>query len=748
MSKILLVTAASGALLLYGARDALPTTAGHTAPMQPVARKVDSADTYFGVRIVDPYRWMEAEPEPEFHDYVQQQTGYTQSLLSRIAGRAALGRDIEAADTAATRISGMTVDGEALFYLKRAPEDELAKLVLRNTAGGAETVLVDPAALGVADHHAEIDQFAPSMDGAYIAYGLSEGGSEKSVLHIMDVQHRSDLPETIDRAEFANVSWRPDGKGFYYARLGLQAASAPAADRYNHMAVYQHMLNSQPADDQLILSSDRLPFPFKAAQAFPQIVITPQSDYALAMISDGVSPEVAIYAARLTELGMHPAPWMQIATQQDGVTGAAIRGSLIFLLTHKDAPRFKVVVGDLADGSAFSSRVVMPQGNGVITGIAAASDALYVGERRGMETHVERLDYNQAKADEIRMPFPGTVDAGNGGLVADPRVPGAVFSLQSWVRPVQWLHYDTAKQVVADTGIVPKFTRDLSAYKVVETSAVAKDGTHVPLSVISRSDLAMDHSRPTLLAGYGAYGISLDPEFRPGILPFLDRGGVYAVAHVRGGGEFGQPWHDAGKLATKQNTITDFLACAQALIDSGYTDHAHLAGTGTSAGGITIGGAITADPAMFGAALIRVGATDALRDELQENGPSNIPEFGTFKDRAQFGYLRAMDAYLNVKDNTAYPAVLLTGGFDDPRVAVWEPAKMQARLQAASSSGKPVLLRVDFDAGHGIGSTRTQADAEQADDLSFLLWQMGEKGFELQDEAAMAKARKSARKRH
>jgi prolyl oligopeptidase len=235
----------------------------------------------------------------------------------------------------------------------------------------------------------------------------------------------------------------------------------------------------------------------------------------------------------------------------------------------------------------------------------------------------------------------------------------------------------------------------------------------------------MDGSHPTWLNGYGSYGITLDPTFRPTWLAFLEKGGVLAVAHVRGGGEYGEDWHNSGRMLTKQHTIDDFLACAQYLIENKYTSTPKLAGEGTSAGGITIGGAITQRPDLFAAALIRVGDSDSLRSELMESGPANIPEFGTVKDPDGFKGLFGMDAYQHVKPNTAYPAVLLTTGVNDPRVAPWQAAKMTARLQASTDSGKPVLLRVDYDAGHGMGSTKSQRDIEFADEVAFLMWQFG-----------------------
>jgi prolyl oligopeptidase len=252
----------------------------------------------------------------------------------------------------------------------------------------------------------------------------------------------------------------------------------------------------------------------------------------------------------------------------------------------------------------------------------------------------------------------------------------------------------------------------------------------VPLSIIYKRGIRLDGSHPAWLEGYGAYGITLDPTFRPTMLASLERGGIFAVAHVRGGGEYGEDWHVGGQKLTKQHTIDDMIACAQYLIEHKYTSPQHLAGEGTSAGGITIGGAITQRPDLFGAALIRVGDSDSMRSELMASGPANIPEFGTVKDKDGFKALYAMDAYQHVKADTNYPAVLLTTGANDPRVAPWQAAKMAARLQASTTSGKPVLLRVDYDAGHGMGSTKSQRDEELADELAFLFWQLGAPDFQ------------------
>jgi prolyl oligopeptidase len=281
-----------------------------------------------------------------------------------------------------------------------------------------------------------------------------------------------------------------------------------------------------------------------------------------------------------------------------------------------------------------------------------------------------------------------------------------------------------------DTGLQPPWPIEFANIESEEVTASSIDGTDVPLSIIHKHGINMDGSHPALLIGYGAYGISIEPRFDPALLVWVERGGVLGFAHVRGGGEYGEDWHQGGMKSTKIHTIEDFIGCAQYLVSRQYTSPSLLAGEGTSAGGILIGGAITRRPDLFGAALDRVGVSNALRFEQSQGGPANVPEFGTVKEEAGFKALYEMDAYQHVFSNVRYPAVLVTTGINDPRVPVWEPAKFAARLQASTASDKPVLLRVDYDAGHGLGSTRSQREVQLADELSFLLWQFGDPEFQ------------------
>ncbi|HEY1628209.1 MAG TPA: prolyl oligopeptidase family serine peptidase [Tepidisphaeraceae bacterium] len=361
----------------------------------------------------------------------------------------------------------------------------------------------------------------------------------------------------------------------------------------------------------------------------------------------------------------------------------------------------------------------------VISSMQSARDALYVSLLDAGLNRVARLAYDSpGKLESIEIP-PGFSSASLDSASND--TDGALIWTDSWIRGGQLCGVDPQTHHLIDSNLQPpgKFD-DMPGFTAEEMLVPSYDGVKVPLSILHKTDITLDGSHPTLISGYGAYGLSETAYFSPSRLAWLERGGVLAIAHVRGGGEYGEAWHRAGQKLTKPNTWKDFVACGEYLIQQRYTMPSKLAGAGGSAGGILIGRVITERPDLFAAALIQVGCSDMLRFETTTNGVPNIPEFGSVKTRDGFGGLLEMSAYAHVQDGVKYPAVLLTHGINDPRVAPWNSAKMCARLQAASASGKPILLRIDYDAGHGIGSTRSQHENELADQFAFLLWQMGE----------------------
>jgi prolyl oligopeptidase len=736
---------------MAGARSTAAASAPRTAivaPAQPVTDHIGPDS------VTDNYRWMEDTAAPGLQSYLHAASEAAAAVIGRIGGRERLVRDLTTLDAPAVTISALTPDGETVYYLKRGPTDDVARLMLRRAAGGAEKLLVDPETVPDARPHSEIDQFVPSLDGNFVAYGLEDSGPDSSILRIYDATRNVTLPERIDGARFAQLTWRPDSAGFYYTRAVAPAAprdaqaakgspagkdsSAGKADLHywGHLGVFMHMLGTDTATDVMVLDGARLPFAFAGTDAIPRLLIPPASDNALAIVSDGVSPSLVVATVPLSQLGEQPAPWQMVAAQADGVTQVVTSGSLAFLLTSSGAPTLRVATEDLADPGFEHSRTVVAASGGVITGIAAAQDALYVARRQGAAMELLRLDYRDTKPQPVRLPFAGTiapvygVGAARewGGLVADPRSPGALFSLQSWAHPLAWERYDTHGAKVVDTGLLADPKVDPAQYDTVEMQAVAADGTKIPLSVVSRKGVALDHARPTLVAAYGSYGYAYDARYYPLALAWADQGGVFAVAHVRGGGELGEAWHQAGTLARKMTAATDMLACANALIQAGYTDRAHLAGMGTNAGALAVGNAITRDPGMFRAVVIRAGLTNPLRVQDLPGQEINLLELGDVHIPLQQEAVLSVDPYAQVKDGLPYPAVLLTTSANDAREPVWESAKMAARLQAATTSGRPVLLLVAFDQSVA-GPTQAQLDAEEADDMAFLLWQLEVPGF-------------------
>jgi prolyl oligopeptidase len=694
-------------------------------PQTPV-REV--TEDYFGTKVTDPYRWLENTSSPEVVSWMKQQNDYTRELLAKIPGRDQLLARIKSLDNAGIVVSGLQVWGGHYFYFKTDPGSDNRKLYVRDTETSPERLLVDPEKLTTADgKHFSIDYFQPSLDGRYVGYGISPGGSEASVLHVIETATGAALPDVIDRAEFGQPTWLPDNKSFFFTRLQKTGPNDPPTAKYQKLRVYRHVLGSDPEKDPQVFGYDFIPSVKVTQDDFPVLIYSPGAPNALVgLVIHGVKNEKDIYVTHFTDLPTASTSWAKVADDSADINNLDIHGDDLFLLSHKDASRFKVLRTSLSHPDLATASVAVPASEAVIVNIAAAKDGLYVQDLDGGIGKLRRLSYGSAKTESVKLPFEGAIQS----LVTNPTQPGAWMELVGWTKSPLWYSLDAKSMKLADTHIVPPSPVDFSAITSEEVKAKSADGTMVPLSIIHRKDMRMDGSNPTWLEGYGSYGITLDPGFRPTWLAFLERGGVFAVAHVRGGGEYGEDWHNAGRQLTKQHTIDDFIACAEYLIEHKYTSPQKLAGEGTSAGGITIGGAITQRPDLFAAALDRVGDSDSLRSELMESGPANIPEFGTVKEPDGFKGLYAMDAYQHVKPNTPYPAVLLTTGVNDPRVAPWQAAKMTARLQASTSSGKPILLRVDYDAGHGLGSTKSQRDSELADEVAFLFWQFGVPDFQ------------------
>jgi prolyl oligopeptidase len=699
-------------------------------PGLPVAAVRNVPETFFGTTVDDPYRYFEDTKAPEVAAWMKAHSDHALATLKRIGGRDALRRRLEEIDASASaRVAEVQrCPGDWLFYQRRGARDDQFKLCVRQGLQGAERVLFDPEALKKATGtpHA-INWYSASPDGRRVALGVSAGGDEDASMRVLDVKTGRRLGPVIERTQFGGISWSRDGRQIYFHRLQALKKGAPPTDKYQRsMACVMPVGGNEASIRVLLRAGDKAPIDIPATE-FPVIEILPDGR-AIASVMDGVSPEFAAWHSTEAAIRAGQPAWTRLCGKEDAVTSMALMGDRVYAMTHRGAPRYRLVGGRLAGFDTATAATLVPESARVLGSLAAAADAVYFDVRDG---NVKRL-FKLAPADgaapqEVALPVLGSFSLAG----VDPTLPGVLVDLQSWTRARQIFAVGTDGRV-ANTGLQPSGPFDAPG-NVTATEVMVKshDGAMVPMSIIHRNGTPLDGSNPTILYGYASYGITEEPFFSPSRLAWMDAGGVFAVANPRGSGVFGKDWHEAGKQATKPNTWRDFIACAEHLVAEKWTRPSRLAIWGGSAGGILVGMAMAERPDLFAVVMPGVGCMDMVRAETTPNGVPNIPEFGSRRTEPGFRALLAMSTYHAIRDGVKYPAVLLTHGVNDPRVEVWNTTKAAARLMAASTSGRPVLMRLDYASGHGIGDTKAQVLDERADTFAFVLWQTGMPGWEL-----------------
>jgi prolyl oligopeptidase len=695
------------------------------APVRPVTEE------YFGQKVVDPYRYMENLKDPEVQKWLKEQDDYTRAVLGRIPGRAVLlGRIKELDQSAPYRVFDVQrMRGEKYFYQKRMANENVSKLYVRDGLNGPEKLLVDPERL-ITDPqtHYTLNYYVPSLDSRYVAYGISQGGSEDASIHVLDALTGRDMGESIDRSWYGGIVWMPDSKSFLHIRFQEMKPGMDAKERRLKSRVYLHRVGTGADEDVAVFGYGVNPdIPLEPSDS-SSVFIDPRTTYAVACVYHGFENDMSCFSASAAEVGSPDIKWQKLFDEKEKITGVDFREDDLYLLSHKNAPRSRVLRTTFSHPDIANALEVIGPGQAVINSVFAGTDALYVFESDGPTDKLLRMPYKGGAVEQVKLPTDGNVSIGGG----DPAVAGFVLYQESWTQSYKIYQYEAASKRVVDLGLQPAGPFDApSDLEAMEVKVRSYDGEMVPLSIVEKKGTKTDGSHPTLLGGYGAYAIKEGPFFDPRWIAWLERGGILAFAHVRGGGEYGEEWHEAGMLNKKPNTWKDFIACAEYLREKGYTASERMAGQAGSAGGILIGRAFTERPELFAAALDDVGLSDMIRDMFSPDGPLNVPEYGSLENAEGFRNLQEISAYYHVKDGEKYPAILLTTGINDPRVVPWEPGKMAARLQAATGSGKPVLLRVDYQGGHGgIGATRAQYEELLADQWSFLLWQFGVPGFQ------------------
>jgi prolyl oligopeptidase len=678
------------------------------APVKPVT------ETLWGRKITDDYRYMEAL-DPSTIAWMKAQGAYTRSVLDGIKPLAQLKTQVAKFSASFGLIQGYVHFGARAFYEERRPGSDNFDLMVSDGAGVRR--IVDVAALRMANGGKPfaINFFLASPDGNKVAVGISEGGSEDASITVYDAAGGARLGGPIDRAQFGATSWSDDSNLLYFIRLQKTAANAPPTDKYLNATADAWDLKSEPF---AILGSSLRHGPAITPVEAPAIAISVGAPMAAALAINGVQNELAMWLAPAAKVSDPKVTWTKFISREDEVTNVDMRGAEIFLLSHKGSPTFQVLSVRAGEPLASAKILVPARADRVIEGIHAGSDALYVLARHGAYSRLLRMPAGSASIEEVTLPFPGHIDE----AFTDPRTAGVTIQLSSWVVPPTEYIFNPADKSFRDLKVGVRGDIAASDYIVSDLSAKAADGTMVPLSLVQPK--AAKGAQITLVEAYGSYGISNLADFSIRRAVAMRKGITYGVCHARGGGELGERWRLGGKDANKHNTWGDLIACSEYLIARGITTPAQLFIIGGSAGGITVGRSLTERPDLFAGVIDLVPAANTLRAEFTAGGPANIPEFGTITNEAGLANLYEMDSIQHIKKGTQYPAVMITTGLNDPRVAPWEPGKFAAALEA-SGTAKPVLLRIDAEAGHGIGSTKTQSDDLSADTIAFVLWRAG-----------------------
>ncbi len=700
-------------------------------PAAPVRNVVD---TYFGVRVDDPYRYMESVQDPLVATWMKAQSDYTNTMIQSIPGRKTLLSRVQELDdsVAATTLSVSWLPNGRVFYVQTRPGDNQAKLYARAKINGPERLIVDPDEISRrSGRTVSLHFYVASPTGRYVAYGLSDSGSEQVYMSVMHVATGHVLGPAVDRtsanAVGTKLKWLPDETGFFFNRKQELKPGMPATDKYLNSNAYFFRIATSAPDSQPVFGNGNPAAPRLEPDEFPFIVLPPSSDYVLALSHYGVRNQISLYTARRSELRTAHIRWRPIVTQADNVVDFAVYRDELYLVSGKGAPRYRVLRTSLSHPDLAKAAVVVPQSKAVVSAIEAAADGIYVKLIDGGPSRLLRIAYRSQIAERIALPFEGSLRLAH----TSSGKKGAVVELAGWVRSPHLYYYDPNTKQLHNLGLQPVDSSDArSDLTAEEVNVRSHDGVEIPLSIVHKRGLALDANNPTILTGYGAYGFLQEPRYSPNWLAWFERGGIYAIAHVRGGGEYGEEWHLAGRGESKHNSWKDFIACAEYLVARGYTKPEHLGIQGTSAGGILVGRALTERPDLFAAAVPTVGVLDAIRLELTPTGSANAAEYGSSKTEAGFRGSLEMSAYYHVREGIPYPGVLLVQGVNDPRVLAWQSTKMAARLQAATTSARPILLRLDYDAGHGVGSSTLQRRLQFVDTLTFMLWQFGDPEFQ------------------
>jgi len=690
--------------------DSIPSS---TQDGPPKAKVIPVEDTVQGHKIIDRYRYLENPNDPETKLYIENEAKYTRSILGPLPGRdrinARLSQLLEIGTVGAPQMGG-----QYYFHTRREGNQNQPILYVREGLEGQDRVLVDVNKMS-SDGTVALDWWFASDDGKYVAYGTSPSGSEESTLHIAETATGKVLPDTIDRTRFASIAWMKDSSAFYYTRHPKKG-EVPEGEEVYHVKVFFHRMGTDPAKDPLIFGEGRNP------QDIPQVNLSEDDRWLLIDVGEGWT-KTEMY---LKDLQSEEPP-LEITTGKDFLYGADFFQGKLYITTNEDAPHYRVFVADATNAKRENWKEIIAQSDAVLQNASVTGGKLLVQYEHNATSELKLFSLDGKKLADISLPAIGSVFSTSGRYDRNE----IFFGFQSFTVPpsIYRVQLDDIKSGLWAKVDAPSI--DPSGYDVQQVWYASKDGTKVPMFVVSKKGTEKNGKNPTLLTGYGGFNISLTPAFNRSMYLWMEHGGVYAVANLRGGAEFGEDWHRAGMLEKKQNVFDDFIAAGEYLIAQRYTDKDHLAIQGGSNGGLLMGAMITQRPDLFRAVVCQVPLLDMLRYQNFQIAKLWIPEYGSSDDPKQFEWLYAYSPYQHVKPGQEYPAILFMTGDTDTRVDPMHAKKMAALMQADAKNGssreRPILLRIDIKAGHGQGKPVAKQIEESTDMYSFLFWQLGVK---------------------
>jgi prolyl oligopeptidase len=679
----------------------------------PKAKVEPVEDIVQGHKIVDRYRYLENPNDPDTKLYVEQELSYTRSILDPLPGRRTINARLSQLLEIGT-VGAPQMGGKYYFHTRREGNQNQPVLYVREGLKDADRVLVDVNKMS-SDGTVALDWWFAADDGRYVAYGTSQSGSEESTLHIVESATGKVLPDTIDRTRFASLAWMKDSSAFYYTRHPRKG-EVPDGEEVYHVKVFYHEIGSDPTKDLLIFGEGRNP------QDIPNLTLSEDNRWLLIDVSEGWTKS-EMYLQDLQSKN----PPLEITTGKDFLYGVDFFEGKLYITTNEDAPHYRVFVADAENPKRENWKEIIPQSDAVLQNASVTGGKLLVQYEHNATSELKLFELDGKKLADVPLPAIGNIFSASGRYDRNE----IFFGFQSFTVPPSIYRVDLSDVKSALWAKVDAPSIDGSAYDVQQVWYNSKDGTKVPMFVVGKKGIEKNGKNPTLLTGYGGFNISLTPIFNRSMYLWMEHGGIYAVANLRGGAEFGEDWHRAGMLDKKQNVFDDFIAAGEYLIAQKYTDKDHLAIQGGSNGGLLMGAMITQRPDLFRAVVCQVPLLDMLRYQNFQIAKLWIPEYGSAEDAKQFDWLYAYSPYHHVKPGVEYPAVLFMTGDTDTRVDPMHAKKMAALMQADAKNGdskdKPILLRIESKAGHGQGKPITKQIEEGTDMYSFLFWQLGVK---------------------